>query len=104
MGFKPAEGKLLVELLEDYRKHGVSIPAATRHIVGVGRVIQLHDEDANESKFDAEYQVDDIVVFELDSILQIKVGKKEYYIIDKFDLFGKIVEDENEENDARNPF
>ena len=97
MGFKPAEGKLVIEILDRYHEHGVTIPAVTRHLVGVGRVIRLHDAEANESEFDAEYQVGDIVVFELDDMLQIKIDKHEYFIIDRFDLFGKIVEEDEEE-------
>lgn len=94
MGFKPALGKLVVELMSDYRQLGVIIPAVTKKLVGVGRIYELHKEDEGVSEFDSEYSIGDIVVFDLDGILQIKIGKRDYHIIDKFDLFGKITDDE----------
>lgn len=97
MGFKPSAGKLVVELLDDYRKFGIIIPAVTKRLVGVGRIFELHKEDEGVSDFDAEYAIGDVVVFELDGLLEIKIGTRTYHIIDKYDLFGKLEPEDNDD-------
>lgn len=98
MGFKPAEDKLVIELLDSYRSYGVVIPAATQHIVGVGRVVSLKQDDDDTIDFNPDYDVGDIVVFDRSSMLEIQIDKTQYFIIDKFDLFGKIESNHHENN------